>query len=536
MGGGVPSGYLRCDSLRAAIDAANAKPEHDVIYLQAEGDYVVSQQLTLTDDVTIFGRGPRRTTVRGGGASRVFEVAAGITATFTRFGISGGRAGSAEGGNILNHGTLYVDSMRISDGRARGGGGIANIGPGILSVLNSLVRDNVTETFPGGGIYSRADEGDAAQLAIVNTTIAFNSALNADGPQGGGVATQGTSNAVLSNVTIARNAAGFGGTAGLYVGSQADTATLQGTIVAENRDPGGAHSNCGGAGNIQDLNESNREDNDTCRFEINGAPFLSEGLVDMGGYTEVLTISPESIAKGAVEQCPTNEDQRRAPRTFFGICDAGAFQEGAIAPAIDEDPEPEPLPIPQPPPPPPPPPPVPTVVPVPTPVAGQTVVARAVRGTVRVRRPGSREFVEIDAAAGIPVGSTVDTKRGTVEIAAVPRAGAGVERANFFDGIFRITQSRGITNLALTEQLAPCRRASAAQRKPKSRRLWGDGRGRFRISGRYSAATIRGTRWMVRDTCAGTLTRVTQGTVNVRYRGRTIIVRANRSFLARPRR
>jgi hypothetical protein len=41
---------------------------------------------------------------------------------------------------------------------------------------------------------------------------------------------------------------------------------------------------------------------------------------------------------------------------------------------------------------------------------------------------------------------------------------------------------------------------------------------------------------MVRDTCAGTLTRVTQGAVNVRYRGRTIIVRANRSFLARPRR
>jgi hypothetical protein len=167
----------------------------------------------------------------------------------------------------------------------------------------------------------------------------------------------------------------------------------------------------------------------------------------------------------------------------------------------------------------------------PTPVAGQTVVGQPVRGTVRVRRPGSRQFVELDAAAGIPLGSTVDTRRGTVEITT-----AAGERARFFDGIFRITQSRGITNLTLTEQLAPCRRASSAQRKPKTRRLWGDGRGRFRISGRYSAATIRGTRWMVQDSCAGTLTRVTQGSVSVRYRGRTIIVRANRRFLARPRR
>ena len=82
----------------------------------------------------------------------------------------------------------------------------------------------------------------------------------------------------------------------------------------------------------------------------------------------------------------------------------------------------------------------------------------------------------------------------------------------------------------------PQARASAAQKKPKSRKLWGDGKGAFRTSGRYSAATVRGTRWLVQDTCTGTLTRVTQGSVSVRAGRKTVIVRAGRKYTARPRR
>ena len=57
-----------------------------------------------------------------------------------------------------------------------------------------------------------------------------------------------------------------------------------------------------------------------------------------------------------------------------------------------------------------------------------------------VRRPGSREFVELDATAGIPDGSTIDTKRGVVELT-VPAGGT----ARFRDGIFRINR-RGATH------------------------------------------------------------------------------------------
>ena len=70
------------------------------------------------------------------------------------------------------------------------------------------------------------------------------------------------------------------------------------------------------------------------------------------------------------------------------------------------------------------------------------------------------------------------------------------------------------------------------------RRLWGDGKGKFRTKGRYSAATVRGTKWLVQDGCRYTRTRVTQGVIAVRdnVRKRTIIVRKGKSYTARPRR
>jgi hypothetical protein len=113
-----------------------------------------------------------------------------------------------------------------------------------------------------------------------------------------------------------------------------------------------------------------------------------------------------------------------------------------------------------------------------------------------------------------------------------------VEKAEFRAGIFRVTQSRGITDLKLTEKLSCSRRASTAQRKPKKRKLWGKGTGRFRTTGSYSAATIRGTEWLVQDTCNSTLTRVKVGVVTVRdkVKKRTIVLRKGKRYVARPRR
>jgi hypothetical protein len=169
------------------------------------------------------------------------------------------------------------------------------------------------------------------------------------------------------------------------------------------------------------------------------------------------------------------------------------------------------------------------------------VVARAASGRILVKQPNSTAFAELRGADGIPVGSEVDAKRGRVVLTIEPGDGRPPQRATFYAGIFKITQTGATVDLTLTEPLAACKkkqqqRARAAQSKAKSRKLWGDGKGRFRTRGRYSAATVRGTIWLVQDSCDGTLTRVRQGVVSVRDRKKTVLVRAGRSYLAKARR
>jgi FG-GAP-like repeat/FG-GAP repeat len=192
-------------------------------------------------------------------------------------------------------------------------------------------------------------------------------------------------------------------------------------------------------------------------------------------------------------------------------------------------------------PPPPVPSPTPTPTPLPTPVAGKTVNLLPVSGRVTLRRPGSKTYARLTAGAQIPVGSSVDTRAGRVTIVAAQGKGKTAS-ADFSDGLFTLTQTKGskpLTTLTLTEKLGCPRagRASAAARKPKSRKLWGDGSGSFRTRGQYSAATVRGTRWLTQDTCGATLTRVAKGVVSVRdeVEHRTVIVRAGHRYTARRR-
>jgi hypothetical protein len=59
--------------------------------------------------------------------------------------------------------------------------------------------------------------------------------------------------------------------------------------------------------------------------------------------------------------------------------------------------------------------------------------------------------------------------------------------------------------------------------------------GKFRTRGRYSAATVRGTKWTVADRCDGTLTRVITDSVAVTdfVRHKTIILHGGQSYLAK---
>src|SRR5439155_20592039 len=47
------------------------------------------------------------------------------------------------------------------------------------------------------------------------------------------------------------------------------------------------------------------------------------------------------------------------------------------------------------------------------------------------------------------------------------------------------------------------------------RQLWGSAKGRFRTTGRFASATVRGTKWLTEDLCLATRVTVQEGIVNV---------------------
>ncbi|MBE2316811.1 hypothetical protein DVA67_012580 [Solirubrobacter sp. CPCC 204708] len=529
-------------SLRAAVSAAlaNGAGEDDVVNVPA-GEYAVSGGLNLNGTpavrITIAGAGANATIIRPTGATRVLTVGAGASIAVQDVTLRDGVASDTGGGNVRveNTGSLRLLRTRVTNGSAPQGGGIL-AGGNQLSIVASLIDGNRTVgtgQANGGGIYASGNT-TTLQLSVQDSTITDNEAVN-----GGGLYVTSNVATALRGVTLARNRARAFGNAGGIFANGSGGVRFEGSIIAGNTMPAASTatpvpSNCGIS--PPPVDEGGNLDSGTnCGVagHTNTDPKLAAALDTSA--PPVLAIAADSPARD-IAPCGTRTfDQRGVLRPQGLACDAGAYEYAE--PVVEPPPDPTPTATP---PPGPTATPTPTVTPVPTPVVNRTIVVGPTRGTVKVKLPGANRYLDLDATRGIPVGSTVDTRKGRVTLTSIPRPGAPPETAVFYDGLFRVTQSRGITNLTLTEPLARCprnARASAAAAKAKKRRLWGDGKGAFRTSGKYSAATVRGTKWLVEDSCAGTLTRVTQGSVRVRdnVRKRTIVVRPGKPYTARPR-
>ena len=201
------------------------------------------------------------------------------------------------------------------------------------------------------------------------------------------------------------------------------------------------------------------------------------------------------------------------------------------------------------------------------PTLGQTENADPVSGLVLIKFPAGKGphvagvvkgkgFIPLTQARQVPVGSQIDARRGTLNLVVATTKKRHTNSARLSGGVFSLAQrksgpSKGLSTLALLENAfsgAPsyssCTTkktgksvlASIAKLSPKVLQTLSvsDNKGKFRTTGRYSAATERGTFWETEDRCDGTLTIVKRGTVNVDdFKTRkTIIVRAGHSFLA----
>ena len=201
-----------------------------------------------------------------------------------------------------------------------------------------------------------------------------------------------------------------------------------------------------------------------------------------------------------------------------------------------------------------------TLADLPPPEIGEDVNIQAAAGRVLVAVPSSAasgsgrarasqkglRFIPLEQARQVPVGSFLDTRRGTVEMVSATGTRRRTQSGKFSSGLFQVLQARsrrakGLTNLRLKgASFSRCRarggRAGAAGLSRRTiRRLRANARGRYRTSGRNSSATVRGTIWTTTDRCDGTLTTVKRGKVVVRdfRRKRNVTLTAGKSYLAR---
>jgi hypothetical protein len=251
-----------------------------------------------------------------------------------------------------------------------------------------------------------------------------------------------------------------------------------------------------------------------------GAPVATEaGTVTAGAWSvPTIDLPPGSYTAQAHQTDSAGNAGNSATRTFT-----------VSAPAEPTPVPPQPTPAPSP-----------TPTPSPAPVLGKSVVAGVVSGRVRIKGKDGK-FRTLGANESIPLGSTVDATKGKVRLTSA--AGGGKTQSGvFYQGAFKVTQTRGskpVTQLALSGKLS-CgkgKASSSARKKKRVRRLWGDGKGRFRTKGRYGAATVRGTKWLTEDRCNGTLLRVKRGVVAMLdfARKKTVLIRRGKSYLARPK-
>jgi hypothetical protein len=172
------------------------------------------------------------------------------------------------------------------------------------------------------------------------------------------------------------------------------------------------------------------------------------------------------------------------------------------------------------------------------PQPGVNANASVVSGRIFVKRPGASGFQELSDGRSIPVGSEVDATKGVVSLETAANNKGKTQKGKFYDGSFVMTQTRGkspVTDLALSAPLDKCGGGKVTAAASRSRRLWGNGHGRFRTRGRYATATVRGTVWSMQDGCSSTKVRVVRGTVVVRdlAKKRNVKVKAGHSYVAR---
>jgi CSLREA domain-containing protein len=244
--------YSGTTSLREAIAGANVVPGQTItfdkkVFKTPQTINLALGQLELSDKTgktTIMGPAAG-VTVNAGGASRVFQIDSGVTASISGMTITGGHANYAGGGLANYGGNLTLTDCTVSGNTAGdprffpyygGGGGLCNYGTSDLR--NCTISDNTAYGGYGGGVENGGRYSGSVTLS--NCTISGNTA----GDVGGGLSNRNGSSATLTGCTVSGNTGSFGGGGVLNRGAL----TITGSAFRANHTygSGGALSNDSG--------------------------------------------------------------------------------------------------------------------------------------------------------------------------------------------------------------------------------------------------------------------------------------------------
>ena len=179
------------------------------------------------------------------------------------------------------------------------------------------------------------------------------------------------------------------------------------------------------------------------------------------------------------------------------------------------------------------------------PVPNETVNAAVVSGVVRIKLPGSNDFILLEGPTEIPLGTVIDTTEGRVELVSAKDVQGGTRSAEFFDGVFEVdqekTKGKGRKAGALTTvlDLVPgvgCGKRQGPPATAKGNGLWGSEKGGgHKTNGNKGSGSTRGTIWFVGDRCDGTTVgKVKEGKIRFRdfEKKETIVLRKGDTYVA----
>ncbi|MFN6564165.1 MAG: Calx-beta domain-containing protein [Nostoc sp. ChiSLP01] len=255
-------------SLRQAIINANNDPGIETIIFDATGIFgdatpdtitLTSGELNITQGVIIQGTGANKLTISGNNTSRVFNASASLTIDELK--ITGGNAGSNNGGGIYSTSSVTLSNSIISNNSAKIGGGIYSTNSVTLS--NSTLSSNTANT-NGGAIYS------SSSVTVSDSTISSNIAN-----LGGGIY---SSNITVSDSTLSGNTANTNG-GGIYSTSNV---SLSNSTISSNTaigNGGGIHSTNATISNSTIF--GNTADSDNNNTGNGGGIYRSSGIVSI---------------------------------------------------------------------------------------------------------------------------------------------------------------------------------------------------------------------------------------------------------------